>query len=131
MLRMRTMPANMSICNSRAERWYNLHQIFTQLQFGLYVMIKLQILSSTKYFQLGICTSWSIMQHVRRSNPSAFVVISHTSGVLLVKFPFTLLFIGSAPPWAFTFVAKPTSIIINKGSKILIFIIESLMCKKI
>ena len=63
MLRMRTMPANMSICNSRAERWYNLHQIFTQLQFGLYVMIKLQILSSTKYFQLGICKGWTFNEY--------------------------------------------------------------------
>ena len=63
MLRMRTTPANMSICNSRAERWYNLQQIFTQLQFGLYIMIKLQILSSKKYFQLGICTGWAFNEY--------------------------------------------------------------------
>jgi hypothetical protein len=74
--------ANKSICNSRAGRENTRQQNFKQRSSGLTLKIKLQMLSSTKYFQVSICSGWTFNEYAPIANTFSLCVMLGSSANL-------------------------------------------------
>ena len=65
----------MSICNSRADGKAISNKSLLSFNSGLTLIIKLQMLSSTKYFSISICTGWTFNEYPAIANTFSLMAI--------------------------------------------------------